>query len=106
MDAPLTQEVILFRPLLKQITECLDFTDPEYEYLNLQKSIACVAVRSERSVVPTVYLGGDTDNVDESCEIATKKVVYDLIKRYDIVVEDVTALHKQMYERCGRLYGY
>uniref|UniRef100_A0A803N9P8 Uncharacterized protein n=1 Tax=Chenopodium quinoa TaxID=63459 RepID=A0A803N9P8_CHEQI len=50
--------------------------------------------------------GGDTNNVDESCEIAAKKAVYDLIKRYDIVVEDVTALHKPMYERRGRLYGY
>uniref|UniRef100_A0A803MUL2 Uncharacterized protein n=1 Tax=Chenopodium quinoa TaxID=63459 RepID=A0A803MUL2_CHEQI len=106
MDAPLTQVVISFRPLLKQITRCLDFPDLEYQYLNLRKSIACVAIRSENSVVPTVYLGGDTDNVDESCENAAKKDVYDLVKSYDIVVEDVTALHKQMYERCGRLYGY
>uniref|UniRef100_A0A803N6B8 Uncharacterized protein n=1 Tax=Chenopodium quinoa TaxID=63459 RepID=A0A803N6B8_CHEQI len=43
MDALLTQVVISFRPL------------------------------SENSVVPTVYLGGVTDNVDESCEIAAKK---------------------------------
>uniref|UniRef100_A0A803N851 Uncharacterized protein n=1 Tax=Chenopodium quinoa TaxID=63459 RepID=A0A803N851_CHEQI len=106
MDALLTQVVISFRPLLKQITRCLDFPDPEYQYLNLRKSIACVAIRSENSVVPTVYLGGDTNNVDESCEIAAKKAAYDLIKRYDIIVEDVTALHKQMYERCGLLYGY
>uniref|UniRef100_A0A803NF03 Uncharacterized protein n=1 Tax=Chenopodium quinoa TaxID=63459 RepID=A0A803NF03_CHEQI len=73
MDAPLTQVVISFRPLLKQITECLDFPDPEYQYLNLRKSIACLDIRSKSSVVPTIYLGGDTDN---------------------------------MYERCGRLYGY
>uniref|UniRef100_A0A803MM48 Uncharacterized protein n=1 Tax=Chenopodium quinoa TaxID=63459 RepID=A0A803MM48_CHEQI len=106
MDAPLTQVVISFRPLLKQITRCLDFPDPEYQYLNLRKRIACVAIRRENSVVPTVYLGGDIDNVDDTCEIAAKKGVYDLIKRYDIVVEDVSALHKQMYERCGRLYGY
>uniref|UniRef100_A0A803N220 Uncharacterized protein n=1 Tax=Chenopodium quinoa TaxID=63459 RepID=A0A803N220_CHEQI len=106
MDAPLTQVVISFRPLLKQITRCLDFPDPEYQYLNLRKSVACMAIRSENSVVPTIYLGGDMDNVDESCEIAAKKAVNDLIKRYDIVVKDVTALHKQMYKRCGRLYGY
>uniref|UniRef100_A0A803MQU2 Uncharacterized protein n=1 Tax=Chenopodium quinoa TaxID=63459 RepID=A0A803MQU2_CHEQI len=52
---------------------CLDFPDPEYQYLNLRKSIACVAVRSESSAIPTVYLGGDTVNVDESCEIAAKE---------------------------------
>uniref|UniRef100_A0A803N6C2 Uncharacterized protein n=1 Tax=Chenopodium quinoa TaxID=63459 RepID=A0A803N6C2_CHEQI len=80
MDDSFTQVVISFRPLLKQITRCLDFPDPEYQYLNLRKSIACVAIRSENSAVPTVYLGGDTYNVHESCEIAAKKAVYDLIK--------------------------
>uniref|UniRef100_A0A803MWR4 Uncharacterized protein n=1 Tax=Chenopodium quinoa TaxID=63459 RepID=A0A803MWR4_CHEQI len=76
MDAPLTQVVISFRPLLKQITRCLNFPDPEYQYLNLRRSIACVAIRSDISDVPVVYLGGDLDSVDESCETAARKAVY------------------------------
>uniref|UniRef100_A0A803N6K0 Uncharacterized protein n=1 Tax=Chenopodium quinoa TaxID=63459 RepID=A0A803N6K0_CHEQI len=102
MDALLTQVVISFRHVLKQITRCLNFLDPEYQYLNVRRSIACVVVRSDNGVVPTIYLGGDTVSVEESCEIAARKVVYDLVKIYKIAIEDVTALQKQMYERCGR----
>uniref|UniRef100_A0A803MYP8 Uncharacterized protein n=1 Tax=Chenopodium quinoa TaxID=63459 RepID=A0A803MYP8_CHEQI len=62
--------------------------------------------RSDSSVVPVVYLSGDSESVDESCETAARKAVYDLMKKHDIIVDDVTTLQKKIFERCGQLYSY
>uniref|UniRef100_A0A803MTM9 Uncharacterized protein n=1 Tax=Chenopodium quinoa TaxID=63459 RepID=A0A803MTM9_CHEQI len=61
---------------------------------------------ADSDCIPCVYIGGDTDNVEESCEVATRKVVCDLVKKYEIVIEDVTALRNEMYDRCGQLYCF
>uniref|UniRef100_A0A803N4K4 Uncharacterized protein n=1 Tax=Chenopodium quinoa TaxID=63459 RepID=A0A803N4K4_CHEQI len=63
-----------------------------------------MVIKANTDLVPTIYVGGDTVNVEESCEIAAKKVVYDLMKKYEIDIEDVIAIHTQMYDRCGQLY--
>uniref|UniRef100_A0A803MAS5 Uncharacterized protein n=1 Tax=Chenopodium quinoa TaxID=63459 RepID=A0A803MAS5_CHEQI len=73
MDAPLTQVVIPFHPLLKQITSYLNFPDPDYQYVDVRKSFSCVAVRIDNGVVPTIYLG--RVSVNESCEIVARKAV-------------------------------
>uniref|UniRef100_A0A803MUX5 Uncharacterized protein n=1 Tax=Chenopodium quinoa TaxID=63459 RepID=A0A803MUX5_CHEQI len=95
-----------FRPLLKQITSYLNFLDPDYQFVDEPGSIACVVIKTNCGPIASVYIGGYTKSVRESCEVATRKAVYDLMKKYGIVVEDVTYIRKQMYERCGQLFWF
>uniref|UniRef100_A0A803MDS9 (+)RNA virus helicase C-terminal domain-containing protein n=1 Tax=Chenopodium quinoa TaxID=63459 RepID=A0A803MDS9_CHEQI len=104
MDLPPTQVVMPFRPLLKQITKYLNFPDPDYQFVDEPRSIACVVIKTDCGPIASVYIGGYTSSVEESCEVAARKAVYDLMKKYEIVVEDVTYLRKQMYDRCGQLF--
>uniref|UniRef100_A0A803M5I0 Uncharacterized protein n=1 Tax=Chenopodium quinoa TaxID=63459 RepID=A0A803M5I0_CHEQI len=106
MDLPPTQVVMPFRPLLKQITSYLSFPDPDYQFVDEPGSIACVIVKTDCGPIASVYIGGYTKSIEESCEVVARKAVYDLMKKYDIVVEDVTYLRKQMYDRCGQLFWF
>lgn len=106
MDLPPTQVLMPFRPLLKQITSYLSFPDPDYQFVDEPGSIACVVIKTDCGPIASVYIGGYTESVEESCEVAARKAVYDLMKKYDIVVEDVTYLRKQMYDRCGQLFWF
>uniref|UniRef100_A0A803MT03 Uncharacterized protein n=1 Tax=Chenopodium quinoa TaxID=63459 RepID=A0A803MT03_CHEQI len=84
-----------FFPLLKQVTSLLNYLDPDYQILHDRGSTACVIVRADSDCIPCVYVGWDTDNA-KSCEVAAGKAVCDLVKKYEIVIEDVTALRKEM----------
>uniref|UniRef100_A0A803NAU6 Uncharacterized protein n=1 Tax=Chenopodium quinoa TaxID=63459 RepID=A0A803NAU6_CHEQI len=95
-----------FRPLLKKITNYLNFPDPDYQFVDEPGSIACVVVRKDCDPIASVYIGGYTSSIEESCEVAARKAVYDLMKKYEIVVEDVTYLRKQMYDHCGQLFWF
>uniref|UniRef100_A0A803MJ22 Uncharacterized protein n=1 Tax=Chenopodium quinoa TaxID=63459 RepID=A0A803MJ22_CHEQI len=106
MDLPPTQVVMPFRPLLKQITNYLNFPDPDYQFVDEPGSIACVVVRRNCGPIASVYIGGYTSSIEESCEVPARKAVYDLMKKYEIVFEDVTYLRKQMYDRCGQLFWF
>uniref|UniRef100_A0A803N2V7 Replication factor A C-terminal domain-containing protein n=1 Tax=Chenopodium quinoa TaxID=63459 RepID=A0A803N2V7_CHEQI len=68
--------------------------------------LVCVVVQTDCGPIASVYIGGYTSSIEESCEVAARKVVYDLMKKYEIVVEDVTYLRKQMYDRCGQLFWF
>uniref|UniRef100_A0A803MTU9 Uncharacterized protein n=1 Tax=Chenopodium quinoa TaxID=63459 RepID=A0A803MTU9_CHEQI len=106
MDLPPTQVMMPFRPLLKQITKYLNFPDPDYQFVDEPGSIAYVVVQTYCGPIASVYIGGYTSSIEESCEVAARKAVYDLMKKYEIVVEDVTYLRKQMYDRCGQLFWF
>uniref|UniRef100_A0A803N6R8 Uncharacterized protein n=1 Tax=Chenopodium quinoa TaxID=63459 RepID=A0A803N6R8_CHEQI len=93
-------------PALKQITNYLNFPDPNYQFVDEPRSISCVVVRTDCGPIASVYIGGYTSSIEESCEVAARKVVYDLMKKYEIVVEDVTYLRKQMYDRCWQLFWF
>uniref|UniRef100_A0A803N667 Uncharacterized protein n=1 Tax=Chenopodium quinoa TaxID=63459 RepID=A0A803N667_CHEQI len=106
MDLPPTQVIMPFRPLLKQITSYLNFPDPDYQFVDEPGSIACVVIKIDCGPIASVYIGGYTESVEEPYEVAARNVVYDFMKKYEIVIEDVTYLRKQMYDRCGQLFWF
>uniref|UniRef100_A0A803M0Z9 Uncharacterized protein n=1 Tax=Chenopodium quinoa TaxID=63459 RepID=A0A803M0Z9_CHEQI len=76
-----------FCPLLKQVTSYLNFLDADFQMLDEPRSIACDIVKADSDSVPW-------------------KAVCDLMNKYEIVIKDVTALQKQMYDRSGQLYYF
>ncbi|KAK9698415.1 hypothetical protein RND81_08G102700 [Saponaria officinalis] len=100
---------IPFHPVLKQITNALQFPEPVYHVLDLSKNNAYVSVKTSIMQSPTknltlTYVGGTADTIEDSCEVAAKKAVHDLIKKWGILVEDLTYEQCGCLERCGQLY--
>uniref|UniRef100_A0A803MJ67 Uncharacterized protein n=1 Tax=Chenopodium quinoa TaxID=63459 RepID=A0A803MJ67_CHEQI len=73
MDLPAMQVVMPFHPLLKQITSYLSFPDPDYQFVDEPGSIACVIVKTDCGPIASVYIGGYTKSIEESCEVAARK---------------------------------
>lgn len=91
MAAAPTQVMIPFHPLLEQITTCLNFPAPVYQLIDESKNNVCVVVKTNCGPIAYVYVGGEAEKVEESCEQASQKVVRDLMKKYKVFVEDVTS---------------
>ncbi|KAK9665205.1 hypothetical protein RND81_14G097400 [Saponaria officinalis] len=103
------QITIPFHPLLKQIADVLQFPEPVYHILDLSKNNAYVSVetnimQSSTKNLTLTYVGGTADTIEDSCEVAAKKAVQDLIKKWGILVEDLTFEQCGSLQRCGRLY--
>ncbi|KAK9666366.1 hypothetical protein RND81_14G180000 [Saponaria officinalis] len=99
-----TKISIPFHPLLKTITDCLQFPDPVYQFLDASKNNACVAVKTNCGPIAYIYVGDECSKIEESCDRAAQKAVHDLMKKYSVHVEDVTAIKKQIFGRCAYLY--
>ncbi|XP_074318893.1 uncharacterized protein LOC141655728 [Silene latifolia] len=95
---------IPFHPLLKQIAAVLQFPEPVYHILDLSKNSAYVSVKTNLRDITFSYVGGRADTVEESCEVAAKKAVLNISKRWGVIVEDLTFVRYRCLDRCSRLY--
>ncbi|KMT19941.1 hypothetical protein BVRB_1g009880 [Beta vulgaris subsp. vulgaris] len=105
MDPVPTQVVIPFHPLLERITTALHFPHPVYQFVDASKNNVCVSVKADCGPIAYIYVGGEAGKVEESCEKAAQKTVHDLMKKYEVYVEDVTSIKRQMFDRCATLYN-
>uniref|UniRef100_A0A803MYD0 Uncharacterized protein n=1 Tax=Chenopodium quinoa TaxID=63459 RepID=A0A803MYD0_CHEQI len=99
-----------FRPLLKQITSYLNFpADPDYQFVDEPKSIACVVIRTNCGPITSVYISGYTKSIEESCEVAARKLLWfkkeeleriereePKINMYEDVPTDLGSKHKKI----------
>lgn len=95
---------VTFQPLLRHITECLQFPLPVYDFLDISKNNVCVAVRTESGPIAYVYIGGEASTLEESCDRDAEKAVRSLMRKYDVIVEDFTSSMNKELEICSRLY--
>ncbi|KAK9706456.1 hypothetical protein RND81_07G126000 [Saponaria officinalis] len=99
MVTPLIRVSIPFKPLLKKITQYLQFPEPQYTVLSFQQLSVFVTVTSDCEPEEYVYVGGASTNLEESGEKAARMAITDLIENFDIYIPDFTAAKKQAYER-------
>ncbi|KAL9233020.1 hypothetical protein vseg_008063 [Gypsophila vaccaria] len=105
MTTPLVQVVVPFQPLLKQITESLHLTESTYKFLDERKNNVYVIIKDTKKKNKTfLYVGGEVGSVVDSCEKAAKKAVCDLVRKFDLIVEDISYCRKENAARSARLY--
>ncbi|KAL9246822.1 hypothetical protein vseg_020313 [Gypsophila vaccaria] len=104
MATPPVQVVVPFQLLLKQITESLHLTEPTYKFLDERKNNVYVIIKDTKKNKMFLFVGGDAGSVVDSCEKAAQKVVCDLVRKFDLIVEDISYCRKENAARCARLY--
>ncbi|KAL9224681.1 hypothetical protein vseg_000693 [Gypsophila vaccaria] len=104
MTTPPVQVVVPFQPLLKQITESLHLTEPKYKFLDEQKNNMYVIIKDIEKTKTFIYVGGEAGSVVDSCEKAAQKAVCDLVRKFDVIVENISYCRKENAARCVRLY--
>ncbi|KAL9232388.1 hypothetical protein vseg_007503 [Gypsophila vaccaria] len=104
MAKPPVQVLLPFRPLLKQIAESLHLTEPIYRFVDKLKNNVYVLIKDARKHKPFLYVGGEAGNVVDSCEKAAQKAVCYLIRKFHIVVEDISYCRHENVARCANLY--
>ncbi|KAK9690275.1 hypothetical protein RND81_09G117600 [Saponaria officinalis] len=94
-----------FSSLLKQILSVLKFPEPVFYFLDETKNNVYVSVKAETEHISYVYVGGESENIADSCEKASKTAVKDLIKKFGVRVKDITSARKSMLGKCANLYN-
>ncbi|KAK9740632.1 hypothetical protein RND81_03G049700 [Saponaria officinalis] len=96
--------IIPFHPLLRQITKLLKFPEPECQLLDEAQNNMCIAVKTDIGPIAYVYVGGEAETLGQSFERASQIAVRDLVKKYSIIVEDVTYNKTLAVKKCADLY--
>ncbi|KAL9246172.1 hypothetical protein vseg_019741 [Gypsophila vaccaria] len=104
MATPPVQVVIPFQLSLKQITESLHLTESINKFLDECKNNVYVIIMNNKKYKPFLYMGGEAGSVVNSYEKAAQKAICDLVRKFDVIVEDISYCRKEIAAKCPALY--